>query len=305
MDELTGFLQYHALSKDIRKTPINYPRKGSVSKPFAASAAPSSTSTVVGVGEQTDALDSSGTLVTFSNQSTENLPSTFSKKPKSWSRGKYSPHRTTENSWLGGERYWSEFNDEDEEDEPYTILVSPDPPSDYGQPHGVMAWMMEKLKNFFSFTEESHIGERQHLLPDMADSSDEDLEDGVTGRALNYGYSTFSAQNQDTQMRIRESILYRGYCLSFLASTAILSISGAWVVSGSSKKHASDLRTGLAEALCVFASVVLAGYAASLFVARKDNVSLLHKSTVYGLFCAICLGGSFMLSIVYNNCLRP
>ena len=243
--------------------------------------------------DYTDAdLDSSGTLVTPPNEYTD---SQSIGKKKSLSRGKQNkPPRSIEHSWLGGERYWSEFNDEND-DEPYTILIHPQPVD--SEPTGCLGRFSEDLKRFFNFHEEAGPNERTSLL--SPNSLDEDVE-AAHGEALRY--ATFTSQ----QEQVRERKLFRGYCLLFAVSVLILSTAGAWAFTHSPKKReGSDMSTSVTETVAVFGAAVLAGYAVSLFVARKVQVSMLHKSIVLGLFCLICLVGSLILSIVYNNWLGP
>ena len=145
------------------------------------------------------------------------------------------------------------------------------------------------------------MSELTHDMSELThDSSDEEAQ--VVRRGVRSGYSTFSTEQQD----MTERALFRGYCFFFTLSMIIISISGAWAITHSPKKQAGpDYSTGLAETASVLLAAVFAAYAVSLFVARKDNVTMAHKSIVLGLFCVICLAGSLILSIVYINWLRP
>ncbi|KAF8458943.1 VTC domain-containing protein [Terfezia claveryi] len=283
-----------ALSRDIRKTPprpLRHSRQpSSITIPHASSG-PSVTSTAA--FDYTDAeLDSSGTLVTPPNEYTDNQ-SIGKKKSLSWRNQRKPPH-SIEHSWLGGERYWSEFNDEND-DEPYTILIHPQPAD--SEPTGCLGKFSEDLKRFFNFHEETGPNERTSLL--APDFSDDDVE-AAHGEA--WRYATFASQ----QEQLRERRLFRGYCLFFAASILILTAAGAWAFTHSPKKReGQNMNTSVTETLAVFGAAVLAGYAVSLFIARKSQVSMFHKSIVLGLFCLICLVGSLILSIVYNNWLRP
>jgi len=237
-------------------------------------------------------LDSSGTLVTPPNEYTDSQ-SIGKKKVLSW--GKQSkPPRSIEHSWLGGERYWSEFNDEND-DEPYTILIHPQPAD--GEPTGCLGKFSEDLKRFFNFDEEAGPSERTPLIAPNFRGGDVEAAHSEAWR-----YATFTSQ----QDQARERKLFRGYCLFFAASVLILSAAGAWAFTHSPKKREGpNMSTSATETVAVFGAAVLAGYAVSLFVARKAQVSMLHKSIVLGLFCLICLVGSLVLSIVYNNWLGP
>ncbi|KAF8422105.1 hypothetical protein EV426DRAFT_186303 [Tirmania nivea] len=283
-----------ALSRDIRKTPpspLRHSRQPSSTTIPHASSGPSVTSTAA--FDYTDAeLDSSGTLVTPPNEYTDSQ-SIGKKKSLSWGRQSKPPH-SIENSWLGGERYWSEFND-DNDDEPYTILIHPQPVD--SEPTGFWGKFSEDLKRFFDFHEETGPNERTSLL--APDFSDEDVE-AAHGEA--WRYATFASQ----QGQASEKLLFREYCLFLAASVLILSIAGAWAFTHSPKKReGQNMSTSVTETFAVFGAAVLAGYAVSLFIARRTQVSMLHKSIVLGLFCLICLVGSLILSIVYNNWLGP
>lgn len=248
--------------------------------------------------DYTDAsLESSGTLLTPPNEYTDSNSIKKDKKTSlSWSK-QSRPPRSIEQSWLGGERYWSEFNDE-ADDEPYTILIHPQP-SD-SEPRGCFGRFSQDLKQFFGFHDDAHPSERTPLMPDFAhDSSDEDVE---VGRGDAWQYATFASQ----QEQVRDRKLVRGYCLFFTISILILSAAGAWAFTHSPKKREGlNMKTSVTETIAVFTAAVLAGYAVSLFVARKSQVGIIHKSVVLGLFCLICLVGSVILTNVYSNWLEP
>lgn len=284
-----------ALSRDIRKTPprpLRHSRQpSSITIPHASSG-PSVTSTAA--FDYTDAeLDSSGTLVTPPNEYTDSQ--SIGKRKKSLTWGKHrKPLRSIEHSWLGGERYWSEFNDEND-DEPYTILIHPQPAD--SEPTGCLGKFSEDLKRFFNFHEETGPNERTPLLAPGFSYGDVEAAHGEV-----WHYASFASQ----QEQVRERKLFKGYCLFFTTSVLILSAAGTWAFTHSPKKREGpNMSTSVTETVAVFGAAVLAGYAVSLFVARKTRVSMLHKSIVLGLFCLICLVGSLILSVVYNNWLGP
>lgn len=200
-----------------------------------------------------------------------------------------------EEGWLGGERYWSEFNDEND-DEPFTILIHQQPTET--ETPGCLGRLSEDLKRFFNFDEVVQPNERTPLISGRPPAlSDEEARGNAAWRLT-------AAWVQQEQAR--EKKLFREYCFFFAVSALILSVAGTWAFTHSPRKRdGPDMSSSIIETVAVFAAAVLAGYAVSLFVARKERVSMLHKSIVLGLFCLICLVGSLVLSIVYNNWLRP
>lgn len=288
--------QLPALSKDIRKTPprpLKHSRQPSANTIHHNSSGPSISSTAV--VDFTDAsLESSGTLVTPPGEYTDFNGTLKKKKVLTWSK-QSKPSDTIEESWLGGERYWSEFNDENDE-EPFTILIHPQPAET--EAPGCLGRLSENLKRFFNFDDDVHPNERTPLILGHSSTLSDEEACGNTAWRLT---TTWVQQEQ-----ARERKLFRGYCFFFVVSVLILSTAGMWAFTHSPRKRdGPDMSSSITETVAVFAAAVLAGYAVSLFVARKERVSTLHKSIVLGLFCLICLVGSLILSVVYNNWLRP
>ncbi|KAF8474911.1 VTC domain-containing protein [Kalaharituber pfeilii] len=266
-----------ALSKDIRKTPsrpLRHSRQASTTTIPRISSGPSVSSTVA--VEQTDAsMESSKTLFTPTYEMNGFFTPTSTKRSLSWDKQTKIP-RSIESSWLGGERYWSEFNDENE-DEPYTILIQPQSPETRASvgPFGKITQSLKRLFGFDDNLEDETADQRRPLMNDLAnDSSDEDIE---TPRSQTWAssYSTFQSQEDES----RERQLLRSYCFCFAASILIVLISGSWAFTHSPKKHEGpSFSTVLVETIAVFCAAVLAGYAVTLFVARKVRVNLLHNA---------------------------
>ena len=228
-----------------------------------------------------------------------------SMKKLNWGKHTKSNSRAADQPWLGGERYWSEFNDED--DEPYTIVIHHGSGSESGEPVGFLAKLSESLKRVFNAEDKCEPEERRPLLPDPICSYASSDEEGST-RARTRAWTEAQDNTIAVQRKkdaLREKMIFRGYCLSFAVSIMVLSVTGGWAFTHKPSKHGPAFRTGLAETVGVFAAAVFAGYAVSLFIARKERVGTLHKVVVMGLFCGICLMGSVVLSVVYNNWLRP
>lgn len=310
---MTDKLQFPALSKDIRKTPdyslsVNARTSKSL-YPHASSSGPSNGSTIA--VEQTDAThDSSMTLVTKGLHLNGGIKN--SDKSLTWAN---QPKLTGDmnNAWLGGERYWSEFNNEDDEDEPYTILIHPSSEYDEDEPTGMFGRMSKHLQKVFGYDDDEPKNPSEDsplLMRSNVNTSDDDLESGMSIRRQStsrYHAIAIAAKEHKMQQRQHERMLFRGYCLSFAISIIILAGAAGWVLTRNPNKRGpnSEVGTGVGETLAVFLAAVFAAYGVTLFVARKDRLNFLHKATVIGLFVLICLSGSLVLSLAYSNWLRP
>lgn len=196
-------------------------------------------------------------------------------------------------AWLGQNRYWSELNDEEtEEDQPFTILVHESDSSS-----SVVESFKQSFLKFIGHRKRTD-GEHEPLLgsTDASAAHDSDLEHGISA------YEDTSNEHTLYTPSARKGYIY-GYTLCFFLSYACLALSAFFVFREPKKKHSQEawFNYTLRVALSVSASLCLDVSAISLFIARRRVVGWIHTTAVYGAFTLICLCSGAVLAMVENN----
>lgn len=217
---------------------------------------------------------------------------------------------------IGGERYWSEFNDAtDNEEEPYTILVNYKASSDDGYEDYTLGEFVKrgfvsvgtKVRKFF--TKDGKAAERQPLLrkPSIAvsdSSGDIDVEAGIMTnlpghRDAHRRYTTFSQFEASRPMG-------KGYICCLASSIAILIITTVLALNSTLLSHKHKFRKGgftLDMEVCgaVLTALIFAGTGLVMFMTRRQTVGVLHQSLVWLVFACVCVGSGVVFAIVGEN----
>lgn len=211
---------------------------------------------------------------------------------------------------IGGERYWSEFNDAtDNEEEPYTILVNHKASSDDGYDDNTLGEFIKqgfvsvvtKARGFFTTSDEKS-AERQPLLRKSSIlSSDSDMEAGIlTGlsrpRDLRQRYTTFS------QFEAARSV-GKAYICCLVGSIVILVLTVILALNSKLLSHKHKFRKGgftLDMEVCgaVLTALAFAGTGLVMFMMRRQSAGVLHQVVVWLAFASVCIGSGVVFAIV-------
>lgn len=212
---------------------------------------------------------------------------------------------------IGGERYWSEFNDAtDNEEEPYTILVNHKVSSDDGFEDDTLREFIRrgflsmgiKIRNLVPGRGKE--GERQPLLrkPSIASSEssgDIDVEAGMllNGRSAHRRYTTLP------QLDVSQSSAGIAYICCLTGSVAILVLTAILALNSTLLGRKHKFRKGafaLDLEVCgaVLTALILAGTGLVMFMMKRSRVGLLHQAIVWLTFASVCIGGGVVFAIV-------
>ncbi|KAL7274880.1 hypothetical protein RUND412_002195 [Rhizina undulata] len=299
----------HALNKDIRKTPLSTPRHSRRSSSHLIfSSASSNLSTgatsVIATHDSTDAMESSATLIGETDYS-----SSSGLKKKSLRKLKRS-HSGAEA--VTGERYWSEYNDDEDNEEPYTILIHPSKaPDNDVQDQSLSEFIkngvsssLRSMRDLFRSSTETR--ERTPLLRTSTASSDLSSDIDLEARARANGtisginYSTFT--NPVTPQVVSSSV----HLVFVFASIASLVTTAVLATNSSLMNHKHKLGSGiLAIDLEVFSgvlvSLILSGFGLAMFVMANPRVGFVHKAVVWVTFVSVCIGSGALLAMVGSS----
>ncbi|CUS14638.1 unnamed protein product [Tuber aestivum] len=299
-----------ALQRDIRKTPVHTPRhsRRSSSHMMFASAASKTTSngtSATMAHDFTDGFDSSTTA--FSHTAPTISPKAKSGRPKSG---------LSSIEHMGGERYWSEFNEDEDSEEPYTILIRRGDTSDDECEDGdisLLDFMRKsvistghKLQALFT-TSPKHPGERKPLLrkpsvPSSESSSEIDVEVGSFGAGASSRphYNTFSRPAADSTPLSPAYVLCLGSAVVTLVVTLILAMNSSLA------RHKHKWRRGhftLDLEVCgaVLTALSFASVGLFIFLKSRSRVGPTHQLFAWGSFGAVCVGSGVVLAMVGNR----
>ena len=246
---------------------------------------------------------------------TSPLDSSKKKKRRRLSRKQTLQKRSQEPAQSRYERYWNEFDDgsEGSQDEAYAIYV--DPNASYSIP-GVAAM----FKIFGSLSSSIKASEKtilHWLIPSQKTSHDEQrpLVDGECSASIadsdqsdtdfskkhakpspHRRYSTFPAVSQ--AVRAREDLLFRS-CIASFASSLILLIVAAFLVTTGRKKAANTVNAGVI--IGVVSSLVFAVMGVGSIVRRKDDVGWVHRAAVLLTFVCVVLASGVLLAALRHS----
>ena len=300
-----------ALRRDIRKTPVHTPRHSRRSSSHFVFTNASSKNTLIEASataahELTDGFDSSTTAFSRTESGVASLPK------KKFGRTKSSLSIEP----IGGERYWSEFNDDDSE-EPYTILVKHRPSSDDGYDDGEdltlsgfihkgFASIGRKLRVIFGIspafpTERDPLMRKIKTISSSETSSEIDVEASVLSSPT-VGTPRYDTFSQPTTSRAPLSPIY----LVFLSCSIIILVLTLILALNSSTRHKHKWRTGqftLDIEVCgaVLTALLSASVGLVVFLRSHRRVSFLHQTLVWLAFGAVCIGGGVVLAMVGNR----
>lgn len=191
-----------------------------------------------------------------------------------------------ERTWLGQERYWNEFdNDNDSiENQPFAVVIHPD-----DAPTSMFGGILDSFKSLF---QSSTPDERRPLLESTAASPflRNDIEPGNSEMILVNRYPS-----------IRGYTYFYSGC--FAVASACLILSGVFVKNQPSKGQSQDawFEYTVRVALTVAASICLAVAGISLYLARGRAVSTLHSIMVYSFFTLVCFGNGIVLAYIETS----
>ncbi|RPB07035.1 hypothetical protein P167DRAFT_579693 [Morchella conica CCBAS932] len=304
--KMTAPFWVSALQKDIRKTPIHTPRhsrRSSAHLIFAPNSKAASVGGSTAAHDFTDGFDSSATAY-------ESGSGTGYRNGRKYNRTKSG---LSEIESIGGERYWSEFNDAtDNEEEPYTIIVSRKASSDDGfDDDDTLGEFIKKgfvstgikIQRFFIRSPETR-AERRPLLrkPSMTSSLSSGEVDVETGMLL----STRSAHRRraaSSRFDVSQSSTYRAdiYCLAgsvfILSVTAILAMNST-ILSHKHKWRKRGFTVDIEVCSAVLVALIMAGTGLVMFLTKRLRVGVLYQAMVWLAFASVCIGSGVIFAIV-------
>lgn len=252
-------------------------------------------------------FDSSATLISRA----DTAPGSGLRSGRKFSRSKSG---LSEIESIGGERYWSEFNDAtDNEEEPYTILVNHKASSDDGYEDYTLGEFIKRgfvsmgtrARKFFTIKDKKDT-ERQPLLrkPSIASSEssgDIDMEAGILSshRSAHRRYATFSQSGAVRSVG-------KAYICCLAGSIALLVITVILALNSTLLSHKHKFRKGgftLDIEVCgaVLTALAFAGTGLVMFMMRRQSAGVLHQAMVWLVFASVCIGSGVVFAIVGEN----
>ncbi|RPA95565.1 hypothetical protein L873DRAFT_1697432 [Choiromyces venosus 120613-1] len=299
-----------ALQRDIRKTPVHTPRHSRRSSSHmmftnAASKTTSNGTSATIAHDFTDGFDSSTTV--FSHTAPTILP-----KPKT----NRSKSGLSSIEHIGGERYWSEFNDDEDSEEPYTILIKRGDTSDdeYEDEDISLSNFIRKsvistghkFQALFT-TSLKRPGERKPLLrkpsvPSSESSSEIDVEVGTfgTGTSSRAYYDTFSRSTTNNPSWSPAYVFCLGGAVVILVVTLVLAMNSSLA------RHKHKWRRGhftLDLEVCgaVLTALSFASVGLFIFLKNRSRAGLTHQIFTWASFGAVCIGSGVVFAMVGNR----
>ncbi|KAL9106390.1 MAG: hypothetical protein Q9227_008591 [Pyrenula ochraceoflavens] len=309
-DKATAPVWQPLLEQDIRKLPPKqHPRTTRKDRPSLdptpdASTAPSSADGPSDGTFSTQFIPSSATspVETMAEDTAENIDQ--KERAKSPHKRALRRNPTTNQS----QRYWNEFDDiENNEVEPYTILVDPDAPINFPGYQAIRS-LLEKLRSPFSHPRGDHdkanIAERQALLPKTdanpssptsIETSDESDDAAILRRPshprLHHPRPRRLTRRTSTRLtparrQSRETAIFYTYLGCFAASFALLIVTSVLETTGR-RKAAVQVDAGVLVG--VSAAFVFGLLGVCLMFTRKETLGWAHRSAV-GLATLVVVG---------------
>lgn len=318
------------LKRDIRKMP---PPKASLrksvsseggasaaSKRAASSSAPSTADGPSGSGFSARVMNSSATSARDSAAESPAAITIESRKP----RNHQHPHTMKAPEPTPPRRYWNEFDDGDErvEDEAYAIYVDPDAPSGFPGAETISKlWVhtskttsssVRRLMSLFNIRSEGNSdptrqpllsaeGSRVFSYSGVDDTSDSEDEARVIDRsaAIRRRSAVLSRASSRVQKerQSREKVLFSSYVGCFVASFALLLVSGILQATG---RHKAEFEVDAGVIVGVVMGLSFGITGTSLVLMRKEKLGLLHRAAVFLAFALICIASGVCLALLTN-----
>ena len=289
---LTPRPQLPALQKDIRKTPALKRRHSRRESAYGELSSSSSKNTSAGT-------PSSG----FHNQTS--TPATSDGAQRQPAMKKVKRRKNTSGiEHLNSTRYWNEFDDTEDQDEPYTILVRP-PPSESGEmDQSLLAFIVSpitklfsRLKKPFGRTPGQRPSERSPLIGGSHSDTDSDLDMERNPRTIHRHYATFSSEYRTARTA--------GHLGFLVVSFVVLMVSGSLALVESlrgDKSRRRHLGEHVALDLIVFVGVLVSLASGvvglTLFLMRGRRAAWSHKLAVWITFVVVCAGSGVILTML-------
>jgi len=217
---------------------------------------------------------------------------------------------------ISGERYWSEFNDDEDSEEPYTILIKRGETSDdecEDEDISLSKFIRKsvtstghKFQALFT-TSPKTPGERKPLLrkpstPSSESSSEVDVEVGTfgAGGSSRTHYSTFS------RPATNNAPLSPAYALCLGGAVVILIVTLVLAMNSSIARHKRKWRRGhftLDLEVCgaVLTALSFASIGLFIFLKSRSRAGPTHQIFAWGSFGAVCVGSGVVLAMVGNR----
>jgi hypothetical protein len=213
---------------------------------------------------------------------------------------------------IANARYWNEFDDdEDNEEEPYTILVRPSSANSYDEvtEQSLGAYMLSPITKLLSRIRGKE-GKEQERHPLLGESPGPDTDsDGDH----DYSYRTFGGRSTTTTTNTtatsRRTTVYDASHIWLLAlSLLMLVVSGALAVgeslSGHKRRHKHigkllvvDLSVLVGVLVCLASGVL----GLMVFLVKSARVGWCHKVAVWSTFAAVCVGCGVVVAMTSRD----
>ncbi|KAA8903162.1 hypothetical protein FN846DRAFT_65070 [Sphaerosporella brunnea] len=288
-----------ALSKDIRKTPTQRPahsRRSSSHIFFSNASSKNSSVTTGDSGRQYQSTPGTSDVGVLEN-----------------SRKKRKRRAAREIKSISNARYWNEFDDDEEHEEPYTVLIRPSSSYSYDDPteQSLTAYMLSSLTRVFSLIRNGFRrdkgkkrSEQSPLLGGISSGLDTDSEpdyDGASESGIR-NYNTFGI------MPSRRTVYDAGHMALLTISFLMLMVSGALAVgeslSGHKRGHKHigkllvvDLSVLVGVLICLTTGVL----GLTIFLVGARRVSWPHRLSVLSTFAAVCVGCGVILTMTSRD----
>jgi len=290
---LTPRPQLPALQKDIRKTPAlkrKHSRRESAYGELSSSSSknPSAGTSGSGFREQTSTPATS--------DGAQHRP-TMKKVKK----------RKKDNSGieqLNSTRYWNEFDDTEDQEEPYTILVRP-PLSESGEiDQSLSAFIVSpitklfsRLKKPFRKTSGQRPNEHSPLINGSHSDTDSDLDMERNPRTNHRHYATFSSEYRTAHTTGHLGFLVISFVMLMVSGTLALmeSLKGE---KGRHKHLGEHVTLDLIVFTGVLVSLAFGVVGLTLFLVRGRRAAWSHKLAVWITFVVVCAGSGVIMTML-------
>jgi len=207
---------------------------------------------------------------------------------------------------LSNEWYWNEFDDDDDREEPYTVLVRPSTANSTDDPseQSLSAFILSSIPKLFCCAQnKAHPREYSPLLGEHTEpdsESDSEVEVG-NGRMMGHyqDYATFG--HVDDSQNVYSASHVGFLVVSFL----MLVITGAIAVGESLSGHkhrykniGKNIVIDLSVFVGVLVSLISGTVGLTIFLVRGSRASWLHRFYVWTTFVVVCAGSGAILTMV-------
>ena len=295
------------LDHDIRRLPpLSRNSSGRVPKNKSSPEQASTGNTSLSANSTGKGFSSSGRSALRGESSATSAPDALEASPISpFKKKRRQPKRHVDSRKLSKnlprqQRYWNEFDDGSEGDQPeaYAIYVDPEAPTQFPGAAAVSNFCRlvaehtkastEKMTSWMKGTkaadrEQESLINGIHSSPDDSDFSDNGTSE-VTQTPRRY--STFPSHAQHTRNEAQEKHLFRSCLLSFAASIILLIVAAILVTTGR-QKVAAEVDLGVV--IGVAASLVFAIIGLGSLLARRAHLGWVHRVIVLLVFLGVML----------------